>query len=73
MYARMKQRPNHRIYLELLRRLSPEDRLRKAFELSDLARALFRQGLRSRFPNLSEDDLHRLYLDRLARSRDRRD
>ena len=33
---------------EALRRMSPEARLRLAFEMSDLARALFRAGLEAR-------------------------
>lgn len=30
-----KPRPNHRRYIEILRRMTPEQRLAKAFELSD--------------------------------------
>ncbi len=61
-----KARPNHRAYLEVLRRMTPEQRLLKAFELSDMTRNLFRQGLRERFPDLPEEQLHALYLERLA-------
>lgn len=46
----LKERPNHAAYLEVLRRMTPEQRLTKAFELSEATRALFRQGLRERFP-----------------------
>ncbi|MEE8585971.1 MAG: hypothetical protein V3T83_14090 [Acidobacteriota bacterium] len=62
----IKPRPNHRIYIETLRRLSPEQKLAKAFELSDMSRRLFREGLRRRFPDLSDDEFQRLYLERLA-------
>ena len=37
----------------------------KAFELTEMTRELFKQGLRDRFPDKSEEELHRLYLDRL--------
>ncbi|MBC7820171.1 MAG: hypothetical protein IAG10_25080 [Planctomycetaceae bacterium] len=57
--------PNDREYLRVLRQLTPQQRLRKAFELSDLTRRLFRQGLRQRFATLSEDEFQRLYLERL--------
>ena len=67
----MKQRPNHRRYLEILRRMSPEQKLRKAFELTDLSRALFAQGLRRRFPSLSEEELQKLLHDRLAKCHNR--
>ncbi len=62
----MKPRPNDAQYLEVLRRMTPADRLRKAFELTELSRNLMRAGLRERFPHLSEDELHTLYLEQLA-------
>lgn len=66
-----KKRPNDRIYLEALRRMTPEQKLRKVFELTEMSRQLFRQGLRERFPELSEEELHRLYLERLAKCHNR--
>jgi hypothetical protein len=62
----LKQRPNDAQYLDVLRRMAPADRLRKAFELTELSRKLLRVGLRQRFPDLSDDELHRLYLKQLA-------
>lgn len=67
----MKQHPNHRRYLEVLRRMSPEQRLRKAFELSDFSKALFAQGLRRRFSSLSEEEFRKLLNDRLAKCHNR--
>lgn len=60
-----KPRPNHGVYIAALRRLTPEQRLRKAFELSAFVRALFEQGLRKRFPDLPEAEFRRLLLERL--------
>ncbi len=60
-----KPRPNHRIYIQALRRLTPEARLAKAFELTQMTRELFMQGLRRRFPDLSEPELKKIYLERL--------
>ncbi len=51
--------------------MSPEKRLAKAFELSDLTRDLFERGLRRRFPGLSEDAFHALVLERLERCHNR--
>ena len=62
-----KPRPNHRQYLEVLRRMTPEERLLKAFELSEMTKTLFKQGLRERFPDLPEERFHALFLERLAR------
>ncbi len=62
----IKPLPNHGIYIRSLRRLSSEQKLAKTFELSEMSRRLFREGLRRRFPDLTEDEFHRLYLERLA-------
>jgi hypothetical protein len=62
-----KPRPNHRHYIEVLRRMTPEQRLAKAFELSEMTKRLFREGLRERFPDLDDEAFHRLFLDRLAK------
>jgi hypothetical protein len=51
--------------------MSPEQRLAKAFELSAFVKALFREGLRQRFPKLSEEEFHKLYLERLAKCHNR--
>jgi len=67
-----KPRPNHGLYLQALRSMTPSQRLRTAFELSDRAKRLFLHGLRKRFPDYSEDQLHRLALDRLAKCHNRR-
>jgi len=66
-----KPRPNHRQYLKALKRMGPQRRLLKAFELSGMARELFAHGLRRRFPSLLEEDLHRIYLERLAKCHNR--
>ena len=66
-----KPRPNRRQYIEVLRRMTPQQRLAKAFELSELTKRLFKQGLRKQFPELSEEDFHRLYLERLAKCHNR--
>jgi hypothetical protein len=66
-----KKRPNHRRYLEVLRRMTPEQRLLKAFELSAFSKALFIHGLRRRFPDLPEEEFHKLFLARLEKCHNR--
>ena len=66
-----KPRPNHREYIKVLRRMTPGQRLKKAMELSDWTKRVFRQGLRRRFPSLSEEDFHKLYLERLEKCHNR--
>ncbi len=63
----IKKRPNHRLYIQVLRRMSPEQRLLKAFELSAFAKQLFVRGLHERFPNLAGKDFQKKLRERLAR------
>jgi len=66
-----KPRPNHQLYLEALRRLTPEQRLLKAFELTELSHELLRAGVRQRFPDAGEDEVQRIYLERLEKCHNR--
>jgi hypothetical protein len=67
----LKPRPNHQLYLEALRRLTPEQRVLKAFELTELSRELPRAGLRQRLPEAGAEELQRIYLERMAECRNR--
>lgn len=66
-----KPRPHRAMYLRVLRSLTPEQRLLKAFELGAAGRELLRAGLRLQNPDSSEEALHALELDRLARCHNR--
>jgi hypothetical protein len=61
----MKPRPNHDIYIKVLRRMSAEQHLLKAFELSALTRELFIAGMRRRFPDLNANEFKKLIRERL--------
>jgi hypothetical protein len=67
----VKKRMNHRVYLRALRRMTPQERLGKAFELSEFSRKLFLHGLRRRFPGLPEKALMKIYLERLDKCHNR--
>lgn len=60
-----KPRPNDERYYAVLRAMTPEQRLLKAFELSDFTMALFWEGMRHRNPNLTPDQLHRKGIEQL--------
>lgn len=60
-----KPRPNHAVYIRVLRAMTPEQRLQKAFELSAWSRQLFWCGLHKRFPHLSPAELNQLFRERL--------
>ena len=66
-----KPRPNHARYIQILRAMTPEQRLLKAFELSAFSKALFIEGLRKRFPNASAEQFHRILLERLEKCHNR--
>ncbi len=67
----LKARPNHKLYIETLRRMSPDARLRKAFELSAFTKAIFIQGIRRRFADRSEDEIREIILARLNKCHNR--
>ena len=68
---KIKSRPNHKIYLQVLDKMGPEQRLAKAFELSAISRSLFLEGLRRSFPEKNEDEIKRIYLNRIAKCSNR--
>lgn len=51
--------------------MTPEDRLLKSFELSEFSKELFLHGLRKRFPDLSDEKIKKLYLERLDKCHNR--
>jgi len=66
-----KPRPNHQLYIQTLRRMTPARRLARAFELSRMTKNLFIAGLRARFPDMPEKEFHRLLLARLEKCHNR--
>jgi hypothetical protein len=67
----LKPEPNRRIYIETLRRMTPEQRLAKAIELSDMTREALRAGLAERHPDATPEDLTEMVIERLERCRKR--
>ncbi len=51
--------------------MTPEERLMKAFELSEFSKQLFIHGLRKRFPDLDEREFKKLLLERLDKCHNR--
>jgi hypothetical protein len=67
----LKVQPNRRIYIDTLRRMTPEQRLAKAFELSDMTREALRAGLSQRYPDATPQELTAMVIERLERCRSR--
>ena len=66
-----KPQPNHRVYIEALRRMTPEQRLQKALDLSEFTRQLFIHGLRRRFPDATPEQFARILKERLDKCHNR--
>jgi hypothetical protein len=66
-----KKRPHNALYLRILRAMTPEQRLAKAFELGEMGRELLRAGLRQRNTKDCEDVLHARELEQIARCHNR--
>lgn len=62
---------SHRVYIEALRRMTPEQRLARAFDLSRFVRDLFAHGLRKAFPDLNEEEFRKLLRERLDKCHNR--
>ncbi len=46
-----------RVYYAALRQMTPQERLRRAFELSDYMRAVLRSGVRHRHPDYDREQV----------------
>lgn len=67
----LKPRPNHKRYLQILQRMTPDQKLAKVFELSAFSKELFRQGLRERFPNATPEEFQTIWRERLEKCHNR--
>jgi len=60
----MKTYPNKQRYHEILRGMSPQEKLQKSFELTDLVKAAQKAGIRKRYPQLCDHEIDRLMMER---------
>ena len=60
----MKTYPNKQRYQEILRGMSPQEKLEKSFELTELANSAHKAGLKNRYPSLTDEELEQLYLEK---------
>ena len=66
-----KPRPNHQRTLQILRSMTPSQKLAEVFKLNERTIRLFRIGLRRRFPDLDDAAFEKLYLQMRARCHNR--
>ena len=63
----MKTYPNKQKYHQILKAMSPEEKVIKVFELSELSNEAFKTGLRNRYKEMSDEEFHQLYLERRSK------
>jgi hypothetical protein len=66
-----KTRPNHQHTLQILRQMTPAEKLAQVFKLNERTLMLFRIGLRRRFPDLDDAEFEKVYLRMRARCHNR--
>ncbi len=73
MDVRELEEPRHirKMRIEIYRKMTPAQRLEIAFDLTEFGRALLKAGLRKLHPEFSEEELHKLYLERLDKAHNR--
>jgi len=67
----LKKDPSHKIWIQVLRRMTPEQKLLKVFELSEFTKQLFIHGLHKTFPDLSDKEFNKLLQERLDKCHNR--
>jgi hypothetical protein len=67
----IKPHPNDELYLNILRRMTPEQKLNKVMELNNMGRDLLRAGIRQQYPQSSETEIDHLVLKRLMECHNR--
>jgi hypothetical protein len=58
-------REARRVWRNIWRNMTGEQRIAKAFQLTEETREVMRAGIRNRNPNASEDEIRHLYLNQL--------
>ena len=66
-----KPHPNRERYLSILRRMTPQQKLERVFELNRLGRELVSAGIRKQHPDLSEEEVNRKTTERVLQCHNR--
>jgi hypothetical protein len=54
--------PNRKRYHDVLRKMSPEQKVKKMFELNALGKELILAGLQTKYPEMDKNERHTLFL-----------
>jgi hypothetical protein len=69
--AEPRQDASKAIYFDALRRMTPEDKLLRTFDLHEFATRCFLYGLSKRFPDATDDEIRKIYLERIDKCHNR--
>ena len=53
------------VWRETVSRMTGEQKIAKAFELTEMTREIMREGIRTNHPDATEKQIQRIYIDRL--------
>jgi hypothetical protein len=67
----IKPHPNEKRYYSILCSMSPEQKIKKVFELNALGKELCINGLRMKYPEMNDEEIHALYLKIAAQCHNR--
>ena len=59
------------LYRKILQKMTPEQRLLKAFELSEFTKQLFKCGLKKRYPDLDEKEFQKIFISEFIKCHNR--
>ena len=63
--------PNRERYLAIMRKMTPQQKLERVFELNALGRECIRAGIRYRHPSLSEAEINRKVVEKVLQCHNR--
>jgi len=66
-----KMEKSRKVYIDTLRKMTPAQRLKKAFELSEFTKQLSACGLRKRYPELPDTEFRKIFLEHMEKCHNR--
>ena len=70
-YKNSEEYNSRKVYIDILKKMSPEQRLLKTFELTEFGKNLFFTGLKERYADLSEEEVRKIYIKKLIECHNR--
>ncbi len=62
---------SHLVYINILKKMSPQQRLLKSFELTEFGKTLLLEGLKVKYSCLGDKEIRKIYIERLIKCHNR--